>query len=89
MKNKWVVFGVLIAIIVIVALGINQILILRNAHSTFDNYYAFRGCTRLISQTDNYGTCELASGKIIKIVKFRDKWYLEGDLPSCWSNFCF
>jgi hypothetical protein len=66
---------------VIFILGLNQILFLRKAHSTFENYYAFRGCTQLIEKTPDYGTCKLNKGQTIKIVRFKDKWYLEGDLP--------
>ena len=60
---------------------------LRVAHSTFQNYYNFRGCVSLIEKTDTYGICKLASGKIIKLVKFQDKWYLNGDLPHPGFNF--
>ena len=54
---------------------------LRKAHSTFENYYAFRGCVELIEKTDTYGICKISSGQIIKLVKHNDKWYLDGDLP--------
>jgi len=71
----------IIFLAVIFILGLNQILFLRKAHSTFENYYAFRGCTQLIEKTPDYGTCKLNKGQTIKIVRFKDKWYLEGDLP--------
>lgn len=58
-----------------------QVLILRKAHSSFSDYYAFRGCVQLIGKTDRYGTCKLASGQIIKMVQYHNKWYLDGDLP--------
>ncbi|MDE1925075.1 MAG: hypothetical protein KGH79_02760 [Patescibacteria group bacterium] len=54
---------------------------LRVAHSTFENYYAFRGCQTLVDRTDTYGDCKLADGSTIKIVRYNDKWYLDGDLP--------
>lgn len=85
-------FGVFIAIIalLIVFLGSYQVRLLNAAHSTFNNYYAFRGCTKLLDKTDTEGTCELASGQTIKIVKFNNKWFLDGDLPTCWRGFlCF
>ena len=69
---------VLIAAAVIVVF-VSQFFILQKAHSTFDNYYAFRGCVKLIEKTDTYGICQLASGKNIKIVLFNGKWYLDGD----------
>jgi hypothetical protein len=64
--------------------AIYWIIYLNIAHSTFDNYYKFRGCTEQINRTDDYGFCKLNSGQIIKLVKYQDKWYLDGDLPvSC------
>ena len=63
---------------------------LRTAHSTFERYYAFRGCQKLIEKTAEWGTCQLHSGTVIKIVKYQDKWYLDGDLPwMCWGKMCF
>jgi hypothetical protein len=77
-----IIFLILIAIAAIAAL--NYITYLRTAHSSFDNYYKFRGCQELINKTDDYGFCKLSSGEIIKIVKYNSKWYLDGDLPvSC------
>jgi len=81
LKNKAAIGVLILAAIIIIAVGVDWILILRKAHGTFENYYAFRGCTRLISKTDDAGYCKLASGRIIKIVKFKNKWYLDGDLP--------
>lgn len=72
---------------IIIVFLISQFLMLQKAHSTFDNYYAFRGCIKLIDRTDAYGDCQLSSGKIIKIVKFNNKWYLDGDLPYPGFNF--
>jgi hypothetical protein len=81
-------------IVVVVALAFvlmfSQWLYLRKAHSTFENYYAFRGCTQLVERTDTFGTCKTASGQTIKIVKFDNKWYLDGDLPwACLGKLCF
>jgi hypothetical protein len=61
---------------------------LRKAHSTFENYYAFRGCVQLIEKTDAYATCKIGSGQVIKMVKYNNRWYLDGDLPACWQNIC-
>lgn len=72
---------ILILAIIILAFGIYWVSYLQKAHSTFENYYAFRGCRQLVEKTDDFGTCKLADGKIIKIVKFNGKWYLDGDLP--------
>lgn len=39
--------------------------------------------------TDTYAICKLANGSTIKIVKYRDRWFLDGDLPTCIGNMCF
>jgi hypothetical protein len=54
------------------------------AHTTFERYYAFRGCVQLIDKTDTYGDCKLANGSTIKIVLINGKWYLDGDGPGVW-----
>lgn len=58
------------------------------AHSSFDSYYAFRGCVQLIDKTDTYGDCRTADGQTIKIVLYQGKWYLNGDLPGCFLGLC-
>jgi len=70
----------LISVMIIILCAI-QLLKLQKAHSTFDNYYNFRGCTKLISRTNDYGICQTSSGQTIKIVKFDNRWFLDGDLP--------
>ena len=30
------------------------------------------------------GYSAISSGNVIKIVKYENKWYLDGDLPMCW-----
>ena len=79
--KKKCVFGLLLIGILVLVFGIYQILYLQKAHSTFDNYYVFRGCAQLLNKTDDFGVCKLNSGKTIKIVKFQNRWYLDGDLP--------
>jgi len=78
----------MIAIVIIIAMGIafalNQFFILQKAHSTFDNYYAFRGCAQLISTTTTSGVCKTSSGDTITIVEINGKWYLQGDGPGVW-----
>jgi hypothetical protein len=81
---------VLILIILLGIFGIYQWFLLRKAHSTFENYYDFRGCQQLIERTDTYGICKTDTGQTIKIVKYNDKWYLDGDLPwGCIGKICF
>ena len=87
LKNKKIILTLIFTAIVIFALGLGEFLFLRNAHSTFANYYKFRGCVELIEKTDTYGICKLSSGQTIKIVLFNGKWYLNGDLPYPGFNF--
>ena len=72
---------VVLVLVTALIFGIYQFLYLRKAHSTFENYYAFRGCQQLLKRTADYGLCKVGSGQTIKIVKFQGKWYLDGDLP--------
>lgn len=89
-KKKVALILVLLAVILILVIGIDQFFVLRKAHSTFDNYYAFRGCVQLLDKTNTYGICKTDSGQIIKIVEFQNKWYLDGDLPwGCLGRICF
>lgn len=79
-----------VILLIVLVVGIGQILYLRKAHSTFENYYTFRGCQKLIQKTDTYGTCRLMSGQVIKIILYDGKWYLDGDLPwACVGKLCF
>jgi hypothetical protein len=83
-KNKIVFLVVGIVAIILIAVVVYQFLIAARAHRTFENYYAFRGCTELLERTEAYGTCRTSSGATIKIVKYNDEWYLDGDLPNAW-----
>lgn len=69
-------------------LAVQQALVLKRAHSTFENYVAFRGCTQLLKRAGGYGICRVASGGVIKIVQVHGRWYLAGDLPWCPYWFC-
>lgn len=87
-KKKLIITATIIVLLVIV-FSIYWLATLQIAHSTFDNYYKFRGCTELINKTDDYGYCKLKSGETIKLVKYNDKWYLDNDLPvSCGPINC-
>ncbi len=89
-QHKTALFLGFLVMLVLGILAVNQWMILNNAHATFDNYYAFRGCTKLLTKTDSYGTCKTGAGETIKIVKFNDKWYLDNDLPwGCFGSICF
>lgn len=89
-SSKLVVIFIALVILLVLILGISQWFYLRKAHSTFENYYAFRGCVQLLDKTDDYGICKTDSGQTIKIVKYQNKWYLDGDLPwACMGGVCF
>lgn len=81
--------SVSVVVVIIAALFVWQMITLRTAHSTFENYYAFRGCVQLMARTDTYGICKTASGQTIKIVLFEGRWYMDGDLPMCWWGMCW
>jgi len=82
LKKRNLLIIIFISVVAVVfVFVIYWVLFLEKAHSTFENYYNFRGCVQLLSKTENYGFCKTASGGIIKIVKFQGKWYLDGDLP--------
>jgi hypothetical protein len=83
-KNHLLISLAGMVIFLVLGFGIYQIRELRIAHSTFENYYAFRGCVQLIDRTDTYGDCKLASGQAIKIVLINGRWYLDGDGPGIW-----
>ena len=78
-RNLMILVSWVIALAVI--FGVYEVLSLNIAHSSFENYYEFRGCTQLLQKTDTFGTCVTKSGETIKLVKFNDKGYLDGDLP--------
>ena len=89
-KNSRKIWIAVVALIVVTTMTFlaSQFVMLRKAHSTFDNYYAFRGCVKLIDETPTYGDCQLESGQIIRLINFRNRWYLDGDLPVCWFTIC-
>ncbi len=70
-----------IIVLLIFSFGVYYVFYLQKAHSTFENYYAFRGCTELLDKKDNYGVCRTNSGQTLKIVKYDNRWFLDGDLP--------
>lgn len=89
-NNKTALTILSLVVLLAIIFGVSQWLYLRKAHSTFENYYAFRGCVQLINKTDDYGTCKTNSGETIKIVRYQNKWYLDGDLPwACLGSVCF
>jgi hypothetical protein len=79
--NKKIIGVLGIVVIASVVFGIYWMHKLNVAHSSFENYYNFRGCVQLLEKTDMYGTCKLSSGQTIKLVKIQNKWYLDGDGP--------
>ncbi len=73
-------YGAIILTLIFIGFCIYWMHYLDVAHSSFENYYAFRGCVRLVDKTDNYGTCRLSDGSTIKLVQVNNKWFLDGDL---------
>jgi len=56
-------------------------LIVVKAHKTFDGYCHWRGL-EVVNKSADYGYCKsTVSGREYKIVLFKNKWYLDGDLP--------
>jgi len=90
-QNLFIGISVVIILVGLVVINLlsNYFFFLRRAHSSFENYYAFRGCKQLLQKTDTYGVCKTDTGETIKIVLYNGKWYLDGDLPTCYFNLCF
>lgn len=89
-NHRWIQIALALVVILFIYAG-SQVLMLQKAHSTFDNYAAFRGCTHITSRTDSVGRCVTDSGQSVTIVKFDNRWFLQGDLPVCMINigsFC-
>jgi hypothetical protein len=85
MFKKKIFWGIGILIIIVGAIFLTyQVYMTNMAHTTFERYYAFRGCVQLIDKTDTYADCKLANGQIIKLVLINGKWYLDGDGPGMW-----
>ncbi|MES2216425.1 MAG: hypothetical protein V4481_03970 [Patescibacteria group bacterium] len=83
MSKKTPIIIVSVVAIIVIVLGLYWTSYLKKAHSTFEDYAAFRGCAGIRSRTDTEGTCTTKSGNNIKIVKLNNQWYLDGDLPVC------
>jgi hypothetical protein len=81
MNHKKYIRPIIILIVLFILFFGYWIYYLNWAHSTFENYYSFRGCTDLVLKTETYGLCKTKSGQTIKIVKYKNAWYLDGDLP--------
>ena len=84
--HRWAQFAIVILVILAVLFAL-QVAYLQKAHSTFDNYAAFRGCAQITSRTDTQGSCLTSSGETVTIVKFDNRWFLQGDLPECMIGF--
>ena len=84
LRNKNIIGVIATLVFLGIALFLYQSHKLNIAHSTFENYYAFRGCVQLVDRTDTYGDCKLADGRVIKLVLINGKWYLDGDGPGVW-----
>ena len=90
-QRKKIMIGVVAGMIVaaLSVLVVAQIIKVTEAHRTLENYSAFRGCVEQLQKADDWATCRLATGAIIKMVMVNGKWYLDGDLPVCYFKFCW
>ncbi len=73
----------IISILVIVfgAFMIYEMIQTYKAHETFDGYCKWRGLI-VESKSSDYGYCKNPqNNEEIKIVLFKNRWYLDGDLP--------
>ncbi len=89
-RHPWISLALAAALLVFL-LCVWQVVYLQKAHSTFDNYAAFRGCTQITNQSDTQGTCTTGSGQTVTLVKSDNQWFLQGDLPVCMidiGSFC-
>lgn len=86
--RRKLLIGIVSIVVLLSFLAIKQAIHVDKAHQTFENYYSFRGCSKLVKKTDTFGLCKLPSGQTIKLVKFRYLWYLDGDLPICINGYC-
>ena len=80
MRQDFLIIGGLLLILIIGSV-LWQVHRVDVAHSTFDNYYAFRGCTKLLDRTATYADCQTNTGQTIRMVDYQNQWYLDGDLP--------
>lgn len=80
-RHRWLLFLAFVLGAIAAAITIRWYFVLKKAHSSFEDYYAFRGCTELLERGANYGICRLKSGQIIRIVESDGRWFLDGDLP--------
>jgi len=46
-------------------------------------YYKFRGWVQFLGKNIRLDSANLKMVQSIKLVKFKGKWYLDGDLPNC------
>lgn len=83
-KSRRVLLFIVAGVVLVGSFVAYQYQTLNTAHSTFENYYAFRGCQSLIDRADTYAHCRLVDGRVIKLVRIGGKWYLEGDGPGVW-----
>lgn len=83
-KNKTAIGVIIVLAVIAISAGLYWNSYLEKAHSTFENYAAFRGCTSTSNKTATSSDCVLKSGGSIKLVEIHNKWYLEGDGPGIW-----
>lgn len=81
-KPKTIIRLVAIFLItVVLVLWVRWLIVMDQAHNTFDGYYSFSGCIKLLEKTPTFGRCNLKDDKTIMIVKHQNKWYLSTEVP--------
>jgi len=80
-KKLLAIFIIFVIFCILGIFVIYQMTTTYNAHNTFVGYCKWRGLA-VESQAADYGYCKNPStGKEYKIVLFKGRWYLDGDLP--------
>ncbi len=87
-QSQAILWLLIIGFLILALLFAWQFITLRKAHSSLANYAAFRGCASVAEESGGYAICGLPSGQSIKLVQFRNRWYLDKDLPVCFRDFC-
>ncbi len=86
MKKSWRMFLGILAFAIFLFLSflfVYQAITIIEAHKTFDGYCHWRGL-EIVNKTSDYGFCIDKSGREFKIILFKNRWYLDGDLPNEW-----
>lgn len=80
-NNKIVIAIAAVCLIILGIVVASQAITTYYAHDTFESYCAWRGLV-VESKSTDFGYCKNPkTGKLSKIVLYKGRWYLDGDLP--------